>query len=206
MAGCFPLLLQLLHLLSTCISLPHLLSLNQSFSCFFDLFPLFHPRSTLFTFSIHFMYHCLHQNIFLWSSQNMIIPPHAIFSTLPAASFNPNMSISSSLFLLSTNFTPHIALTIDLSVLLEIATSCSPKHHVSLPYNIVNLAIFGYFLTILEFWFHPLRSRSAPPFLGTSGVNPPPPHKTARLTLLQQILKLNFLNSCCHLDNFRSTQ
>ena len=32
MAGCFPLLLQLLHFLSTCISLPHLLSLNQSFS------------------------------------------------------------------------------------------------------------------------------------------------------------------------------
>ena len=39
-AGCIPLLLQLfLHLFSTCIDLPHLLSLNQSFSCFLQLVP-----------------------------------------------------------------------------------------------------------------------------------------------------------------------
>ena len=44
----------------------------------FNLFPPFHPWSTLFTFSIHFMYHCLHQNIFLRSSQNMTILPHTI--------------------------------------------------------------------------------------------------------------------------------
>ena len=73
MARCIPLLLQF----STCTNLPHLLSLNQSHASF-NLFPLFHPQLALYTFSIHFMYHCLHQNIFLRSSQNITVPPHTI--------------------------------------------------------------------------------------------------------------------------------
>ena len=78
-AGCIPLLPQFfLLLLSTYTDLPHLLSSNQSFSCFLQLLPPFHPWSALFTFSNHFMCHCLHQNIFLRSSQNMTIPPHTI--------------------------------------------------------------------------------------------------------------------------------
>ena len=68
---------------------------------------------------------------------------HTISHHLPlpvyAASFNPNMSISSNVFLLSTNFTPCIALTIDLSALLKIATLFSLKHHILLPYNIADL-------------------------------------------------------------------
>ena len=119
-ARCILLLLQLfLHLLSTYTNLPHL-SLNQSFSCFLQLLS---SASSLFTFSIHFMYHCHHQNTFLKSSKNITIPPHTICPCqLISASFNPNISISSSVFLLSTNFTLHIALTIDLSALLKIAT------------------------------------------------------------------------------------
>ena len=52
--------------------------LKQFFSCFFQhLFPPFYFWSAL-SFSIHFIYHCLHQNIFLRSSQNMTILPHTI--------------------------------------------------------------------------------------------------------------------------------
>ena len=47
--------------------------------------------------------------------------------------------ISSSVFLLSIIFTPHIALTIALSVLLRIAISLSFKHQVSLPCKIADL-------------------------------------------------------------------
>ena len=124
-----------LHLLSTYINLPHLLSLNQSFSCFLQLVP---------SFSSLYVFHQLHvllpsSNIFLRSSQNITIPPHhSPFGSLSAASFNPNMSISSTVFLLSTNFTLHIAVTIHLSV-LKIPTSFSFKHHVSLPYNRADL-------------------------------------------------------------------
>ena len=52
--------------------------LNQFFSCFVQLVPSISFRSALFTFFIHFMYHCLHLNIFFRSSQNMTIPPHTI--------------------------------------------------------------------------------------------------------------------------------
>ena len=55
-------------------------------------------------------------------------------------SFNPNISIKSSVLLLSFSFAPHIAFTIALSVLLKINISFSLKHHVSLPYNITDLA------------------------------------------------------------------
>ena len=54
-------------------------------------------------------------------------------------SFMPNMSINSSLFLRSNNFTPHIARIIALSVLPKIAISFSLQHHASLPYNIADL-------------------------------------------------------------------
>ena len=78
-AGCILLFPQFfLHLLFTYSDLPHLF-LNQSFSCFLQrLFPPFHPRSALLTSSIRYMCHCIYQNIFLRSSQNMTIPPHTI--------------------------------------------------------------------------------------------------------------------------------
>ena len=52
------------------------------------------------------------------------------------------MSISSTVFFLSTNFTLHIAFTIDLSALLKITTSFSLKYLVLLQYNIVILHSF----------------------------------------------------------------
>ena len=120
----------------TYIDLPHLLSQTNSSYVSFDLFSPFHLLLALFTFSIH----CFHQNIFLRSSQNMAIPHHtfALFS-LSAASFNCNMSISPTVFLLSTNFTVHISLNIDFLGLLKIATLFSLKHHISLPCNIADL-------------------------------------------------------------------
>ena len=51
------------------------------------------------------------------------------FAILSNVSSQPSISIYSSLFFLSTNFTPHIDLTMALSVLLEIAISISLKHH-----------------------------------------------------------------------------
>ena len=66
-----------LHLLSIYIDLLCFLSLNQSFSCFLHLFAPFYPWSALFIFSIHFLYHCLHQNI-LRLSQNITISPYII--------------------------------------------------------------------------------------------------------------------------------
>ena len=62
-----------------------------------------------------------------------------VFAIQSNVFFKPNISISSSVFFLSTNFTPHIDLTMALSVLLKIAISLSLKHHVSLPYNIADL-------------------------------------------------------------------
>ena len=59
-------------------------------------------------------------------------------ASLSAPSFNPNMSISSTVFLLSTNCTLHIALTVDFSALLKIATSFR-SYHILLPYNIAVL-------------------------------------------------------------------
>ena len=141
-AGCILLLLQLfVHLLSTTLIYSIFFPQTNPSHVSFHLFPPFHPWSTLFMFSTHFMYHCLHQNIFLNSSQIMTITPHTIFAltSLSVASFNPNMSISSSVFLLSTNFIPYITLTIDLSALLRIPTSFSLKHHVLPPYNITDL-------------------------------------------------------------------
>ena len=124
------------------LSTPFLYLYRSAASSFFkpillilpSTFPPFHLCSALFTFSIHFIYYCLHQNIFLRSSQNMTIPSHTIFhSRLICSFFNPNTSIRSIVFLLSINFTPHIALTIDFSALLKIATSFSLKHRVLLP-------------------------------------------------------------------------
>ena len=57
------------------------------------------------------------------------------YAILSNVFFKPNISISSSIFFLSTTFTPHIDLTMALSV-LKIAISVSLKHHFSLPYNI----------------------------------------------------------------------
>ena len=49
------------------------------------------------------------------------------FAILSNVSFKPSISISSSLFFLSTNFTSHIDLTMALSVLLRILISLSLK-------------------------------------------------------------------------------
>ena len=69
--ACIPLLPQFfLHLLSTYTDLPHFLSLKNPSHASFYLIPSFDLRSALFTFSIHFTYHCLYQS--------MIIPPHTI--------------------------------------------------------------------------------------------------------------------------------
>jgi len=57
---------------------------------------------------------------------------HACLSTVSCKS---NIPISSSVLIRSIRLTPHIALTILLSVLLKIAISFSLKHHISLPYN-----------------------------------------------------------------------
>ena len=51
------------------------------------------------------------------------------FAILTNVFFKPNISINSSLCFLSTNFTPHIDLTMALYVLLKIAISSSFKHH-----------------------------------------------------------------------------
>ena len=50
------------------------------------------------------------------------------FAILSKVSSKLSIFINSSLFFLSTNFTPHIDLTMALSVLLEIAISISLKH------------------------------------------------------------------------------
>ena len=58
------------------------------------------------------------------------------FAVLSNVSFKLKISISYSIFFLSTNFTPHIDLTMAVSVPRKLAISLSLKHHVSLPYNI----------------------------------------------------------------------
>ena len=128
----------------------------------FDLFPLFHPWSALFTFAIHFIYHYLRQNFFLWSFQNMTIPPHTIRPCQLICCILQCQHVHQLLCIpLSTNFIPHIALTIDLSALLKIATSFSLKHHVSLPCNIADLIAFIYLS------FHPQRESFSEQYFST---------------------------------------
>ena len=81
------------------------------------------------------LYHCL-QNIFLRLSQNITIPLFAL-ACLSAASFNQ-------LHCIPLVHQLHIALTIDLSALLKVATSFSRKNHVSFPYNIADLTYLLY--------------------------------------------------------------
>ena len=111
----------------------------------FNLFPPFHPWSTLFTFSIHLMYHCLHQNIFLRSSQNMTILPHTIHPCQFFCCFLQSQHVHqlpcTPLF---HQLYTHIALTIDLYALLRIATLFSLKHFVLFPYNIADLTFLLY--------------------------------------------------------------
>ena len=106
---------------STYIDLLHLLSLNQSFwflSLHFILGrPCSHFSSTSGTIAF----------IKTSSSGRLKTRPYYVtpfaLASLSAASFNPNIFISSTAFFLSINFTLHIALTIDLSALLKIVTS-----------------------------------------------------------------------------------
>ena len=121
-ARCVPLLLQfLLHLFSTYTNLPHLLSLKQSFPCFLPL----HPQLALFAFSIHFMYHCFHQNIFLSSSQSIRLnQTTSHYCPLPAY-----------LLLLSIPTCPSAPLY----------SSCPPTLHYTLPSPLIFLLSF-YFI------------------------------------------------------------
>ena len=98
------------------------------------LFPRFFQSSSTTT---HFKFQSLHYHIFIFFPQNMTVPPltSSYLETIT------NMSMNSSLFLRSSSFsfTPHIALIINLFVLLKIAFSFSLKYHASLPYNIADL-------------------------------------------------------------------
>ena len=133
--GCIPLLFQfLLHFLSTAPTCCIFFSQTNPYHASFNLFPPFHPSSTLFTFSIHFMCHCLHQNILLSSSQNMTIPPHTIRPCqLICCCFQSQHVHQLHCIPLAINFT---LLQI---FLIKITTSFSLKHHASLPYNIADL-------------------------------------------------------------------
>ena len=124
MAGCISLFVQLfLHLLSTYTNLPHLPSLNQSFSRFLQIAYSISCSVDPVYVSIYFMYHCLLLKHFTQVvSKHNHTTPFALPS-LAAASFNLNMSFSSSVFLSFINFTQHIALTINLSAFLKIAIS-----------------------------------------------------------------------------------
>ena len=66
---------------------------------------------------------------------------HSLLSFYPM--FSSNQHFNELLIILSTNFTPHIDLTIALYALLKIAISTSLKHHVSIPYNMANLTQLG---------------------------------------------------------------
>ena len=115
---------------------------------------IFHP--TFFTLSSTCLFHvifgrprfrCPFTSIIIafsiLSSFLLITCPYHLtsfaFAILSNVFFKPYISISSSVLFLSTNFTPHIDLTMALSVLLKIAISLSLKHLVSLPYNIADL-------------------------------------------------------------------
>ena len=76
------------------------------------------------------------------SSFLLTVLPHTTYFSLSKDSSIPNKSISSSLYLRSNSFTPHIARIIALSVLLKIAISFSLQYQASLPYNIANLNNF----------------------------------------------------------------
>ena len=85
------------------------------------------------TFSFHFIFgrpclrfpstSCTIAFIKIFSSGRLKTRSHQLIlfslASLSTSYLNPNMSISSSVFLLSTNFTPHIAHIINLSALLN---------------------------------------------------------------------------------------
>ena len=106
----------------------------------FHLLPPCHFWPSSLSLPIHFQHHCLLQFIIIILSDHMAIPSYSIRLCHSIQRFlQPNISISSFIFFLSTNFTPHIDLTMALSVLLKIAISLSLKHHASLPYSIADL-------------------------------------------------------------------
>ena len=82
------------------------------------------------------------------SSSILITCPYHLtpfaFAILSNVYFKPNISISSSIFFLFTNFTPHIDLTMALSVLLKIVISLYLKRHVSLPKRCCRLPLLVY--------------------------------------------------------------
>ena len=135
--------------LLTYTNLLHLF-LNQSFLCFLQLV------SFISSFTVPVcVFHSLHAPLpsskhLLWVlSKHDHNPSHHL--PLPAYPLLPSIAtFPLTVFLMSTNFTLHITLTIDLSALLKIATSSSLKHHVSLPYNIADLTEL-----FLHFFLHP---------------------------------------------------
>ena len=100
------------------------MSSSASFSSF-DLQP-----QNLMPFSRH--YHPL-------SSTNDHANEHFAIAILYIVSFKSRMNIKSVDIFLSFSCTPHIALTIDLSVLHKIPISLSFRHHTSLPCSIAGL-------------------------------------------------------------------
>ena len=141
-ARCILQLLQLfLHLLSTYTNMLHLLSSNQSFSCFLQLVSsisssvglvyVFHPLFVPLPLSKHLPQVISKHNH--TTSYHLPLPAYLLFPSILACPSTPLYS-SCPLY-----FTPHIALTIDLSALHKIATSFSLKHHILFPYNIVDL-------------------------------------------------------------------
>ena len=101
-------------------------SLEHSFSCFLKLVSSISSISSLVGHV--YVFHPLHAPLPSSKYLPQVVskqPYHLtlfVLASLSAAFFNPNRFISSTVFLLSTNFTLYIALTIDLSALLKIAT------------------------------------------------------------------------------------
>ena len=85
---------------------------------------------------------------FLLTTCSYHLTPFAC-AILSKVSFKPSIFIKSSVFFLSTSFTPHIDFTMALSVLLKIVISFSRKHHVSLPYDIADLTQLRYTISFI---------------------------------------------------------
>ena len=140
MAGFTTFFLQLLTLcLPICLDLRHPPSSNQS-----SLSPPSLASSRFSLVVLTFYCHSLQdpeqpsKHFYHPSSAHVHLTPFSVASR-SIVSFNPNMSLCSSVVFLSTTFRLHIALKIALSVLLKIAFSFSFKHYVSLPYSIADL-------------------------------------------------------------------
>ena len=94
------------------------------------------PQSSFLPLTFNLKNKCPSQDITILS------PLHMTIANWSMVSFKPNMNMKSLHFLLSVSCTPHIALTMDLSVLRKIPISLSFKRHASLRYSIAGLVSF----------------------------------------------------------------